>query len=190
VPSNAYVVHLPQLLEDAFELGDAHNRLKTGTRGRQFGLASLNRAAVVLIVSAWESYIEELMRESLHALLPAAGPVGNWPAMSAYVHGLLARFHVPDKENVDRLVQNCLGLANVSAFWGWQNCTSSQAITRLAEALKHRHEIAHGVNPRPRILYAYASSLRILVLNLARCTDSAVRNHLITVHHVALPWPP
>jgi hypothetical protein len=44
-----------QLLRDAEELDDAHTELKTGSPGRQYGLASLNRAVVVMSVSAWES---------------------------------------------------------------------------------------------------------------------------------------
>jgi hypothetical protein len=187
LPSNAFSVHLRQLLHDAVELDDAHSQLRTGSQGRQHGLAALNRAAVVLSVSAWESYIEELMRESLQAL---GGAVGAWPALSAYVLGLLGRFHTPNTGKVDLLVQSCVGIPNVSATWGWQNCTSAQAIARLDTALTHRHEIAHGVNPRPNIHNQYSSSLPLFVRNLARCTDQAVRNHLVNVHHVAHPWPP
>jgi hypothetical protein len=112
VPSNAFAVHLPQLLEDANELDDAHSRLRTGAVGRQHGLASLNRAAVVVTVSAWESYIEELMRECLRALQPAGGAaVGAWPALNAYVLGLLGRFNTPDTQNVDVLIDRCLSLS-------------------------------------------------------------------------------
>ena len=77
MPSNALSVHLDQLLTDATELDTIHTQLRTGLPGRQYGLASLNRAAVVISVSAWESYVEELMRESLEALRPAAPPPGN-----------------------------------------------------------------------------------------------------------------
>jgi hypothetical protein len=67
VPSNAYTGQLDQLLTDATELDAIPTQLRTGNPGRQYGLASLNRAAVVISVSAWESYVEELMRESLQA---------------------------------------------------------------------------------------------------------------------------
>ena len=68
LPSNAFSVHLKALLLDADELNGIHRQLRTGGPGRQYGLASLNRAAVVMSVSAWESYVEELMRESVQAL--------------------------------------------------------------------------------------------------------------------------
>lgn len=71
MPSTALTLHLDQLLQDALELDAIHMQLRTGNPGRHFGLASLNRAAVVISISAWESYVEELLRESLQALRPA-----------------------------------------------------------------------------------------------------------------------
>ena len=100
MPSNAFSVHLGVLLLDAEELSRIHARLRTGGPGRQYGLASLNRAALVMSVSAWESYVEELMRESVQALGPPAPPLGAWPAWNAYVMGLLGRFNTPNQANV------------------------------------------------------------------------------------------
>ena len=113
MPSNALSVHLDQLLTDATELDTIHTQLRTGLPGRQYGLASLNRAAVVISVSAWESYVEELMRESLEALRPAAPPLGNWPALSAFILGELGRFNTPNAQNVANLINRCLGGVNL-----------------------------------------------------------------------------
>jgi hypothetical protein len=190
VPSHAFTVHLQQLLQDALDLDDAHSRLRTGARGRQYRLAALNRAVVVISVSAWESYVEELMRECLQVLRPPAPPLDPWPALNAHVRGLLGRFNTPSAANVAALINNCLGLADVHLSWGWPRCTSAQAVTRLDDALTRRHAIAHGVNPRPTIHNTYSSSLPLFVRRLAACTDTAVRNHLIATLGVAHPWPP
>ena len=128
MPSSAFSVHLNQLLRDATELDTIHTQLRTGLPGRPYGLASLNRAAVVISVSAWESYVEELLRESLQALRPAAPPLGNWPALSAFILGELGRFNT-----------------------NW---------------------------------------LPGFIRRLAKCTDNAVRNHLVTSLGLANPWPP
>jgi hypothetical protein len=189
LPSNAFSVHLKQLLLDAEELDDAHTQLRTGHPGRQYGLACLNRAAVVMSVSAWEAYVEELMRESVQALRPAVPPSGAWPALNAYVLGLLGRFNTPSQGNVEQLIRNCLGLADIHHSWRWRNCTSAQAAQRLADAMIYRHQIAHGVNPRPTVQNYYSSQLPDFFRRLARCTDDAVRNHLANVHGVATPWP-
>ena len=190
MPSNAFSVHLEQLLMDASELDGIHSQLRTGLRGRQFRLASLNRAAVVISVSAWESYVEELMRESLEALRPPTPPLGNWPALSAFILGELARFNTPNGPNVANLINRCLGLANVRVSWGWPNCTSARAVGLLDTALAFRHEIAHGVNPRPTVHNAYSSGLPRFIKRLAKCTDDAVRHHLIATHGLTNPWPP
>ena len=190
MPSTAFSVHLEQLLLDAEELDDAHTELRTGSPGRQYGLASLNRAVVVMSVSAWESYVEELMRESLQALHPPVSPLGTWQVLNAYVMGLLRSFNTPNRENVERLIRNTLGLADVHLSWTWQNCTSPQAVQRLTEAMNNRHQIAHGVNPRPIIHNHYSGQLPDFFRRLAGRTDNAVRSHLINVHGVVTPWPP
>jgi hypothetical protein len=190
LPSNAFTNHLEQLLLDAEELDDSHTELSTGNPGRQYGLASLNRAIVVMSVSAWESYIEELMRESVLALCPLGPPyAAPWPALNAYVTGRLGTFNTPNQHNVEQLIRNCLGLIDVHLMWTWQNCTSAQAVQRLTDAMIYRHQIAHGVNPRPIIHNYYSSQLPSFFRRLARCTDVAVRNHLVGVHGLANPWP-
>jgi hypothetical protein len=189
LPSNAFSVHLEQLLLDADQLADIHHRLRTGKPGRQVGLASLNRAIVVMSVSAWESYVEELLREVVLVLRPPTPPFGVWPALHAHVTGLLNTFNTPNAVNVERLIHNCLGLADVHLSWTWQNCTSTQAAQRLTIAMTYRHEIAHGVNPRPLVQHDYSSRLLDFIRRLARCTDDAVRNHLFNIHGFA-PWPP
>jgi hypothetical protein len=181
---------LEQLLLDAEELDDAHTELSTGAVGRQYGLASLNRAIVVMSVSAWESYIEELLRESVIVLRPPGPPHADpWPALSTFVAGEVRRFHTPNAHNVSNLIQNCLGVPDVRQAWSWQNCTSPQAVSRLDAALTYRHQIAHGVNPRPVIHNYYSSQLPTFIRRLARCTDAAVRSHLVATHGVANPWP-
>jgi hypothetical protein len=143
-----------------------------------------------MCVSAWESYIEQLMKECMQVMRPPVGPIGVWPVLNASVNTLLGRFNTPNAENVARLIHESLGLANVRAAWFWQNCTVLQAEERLNEALKYRHQIAHGVNPRPNILNFYSSQLPAFFRRLSRCTDDAVRNYLVNDLAIANPWPP
>lgn len=190
MPSNAFSGHLIPLLREADELDDAHARLRTGNPGRQYGLAALNRATVVMCVSAWEAYIEELVRESLNALRPPSPPMGVWPALNATIRGQLGRFNTPNVENVRTLISDAIELPDVQHSWAWRNCTWKQAAQRLADVMTYRHEIAHGVNPRPVIHNSYSSQVPEFFLRLGRCTDSAVRNHLVAVHGILVPWPP
>lgn len=189
MPSNAFTVHLDELLKDAEELDEAHTRLRTGNPGRQFGLAALNRAAVVMCVSAWESYIEELVRESIESMRPAAGPLNEWPVHNARILAQLGRFNTPSVDNVRMLISDAIGLPDIQSQWIWHRGTSAQAVQRLTEAIGFRHQIAHGVNPRPVIHNHFSSQLPEFIRRMGRTTDYAVRNHLVTILGIANPWP-
>ena len=187
--SNAYTRHLLHLLGDADHLCDASTQLPVGVPGRPLRVAALNRAVVVVCVSAWESYIEELVRESLNVLRPAAPSLGLWPALNATVRGQLGRFNTLNTDNIRLLISDALGLQDVQTAWAWQNCTSDQAMQRLADAMSLRHQIAHGVNPRPVVATLYANQLPAFFRRLGHCTDRAVRDHFVNILGIANPWP-
>jgi hypothetical protein len=187
--SPAYVDYLEALLQDAEELEAAHKRLRTGKAGRQWKLGALNRGVVVLSVSAWEAYIEELVKVSLEAIRPAAPPMGIWPALNASARGQVGRFNTPNPDNVRTLLLEALGLQDVTTGWHWKGADSTRACERLAEALQKRHQIAHGVNPRPTIHNQYAKRLPAFFKRLGKCTDAIVREHLVQTLGVPDPWP-
>jgi hypothetical protein len=187
--SNALTITLKDLLVDAEELDAAHGQLKTGRPGRQYGLASLNRSAVNSCISAWESYVEELVRESLTAMRPAGPLLGLWPVLNASARSQLGRFHNPGTEQVRQLISDTIGLADVHLSWSWPGCTPEQAAHRLNAILDLRHRISHGVHPRPAVLNSYSSRLSEFFRRLARCTDDAVRGYLVNVLGIANPWP-
>jgi hypothetical protein len=189
MPSNAYHHHLEDLLADARSLMRGHRFIREAGAMAHAERSAFPRAAVVACLSAWESFIEELMREAAAALRPPTPPLGAWPALNAHVHGLVSAFHTPNAGNSDRLVEGCIGLAEVHLSWRWQNTTPVQAVQRLADALADRHRIAHGVDPRPAIPAAFAEDLDRFILRLARRTDDAVRQHLVAAHGLADPWP-
>jgi HEPN superfamily RiboL-PSP-like protein len=186
--SNAYTAHLQILLRDAEELDHAHRKLKTGKRGRQWKLGALNRAVVVICVSSWEAYIEQVIIECLELLKPAAPPLGSWPALNASARSDIGRFNNPTAENTRKLFTETLGVADVTADWYWRNCEPQKACEFLNEALHKRHQVAHGVNPRPIVDNSYSAWLPKLFRNLGRCTDRTLRTHLANVLGVHVPW--
>jgi hypothetical protein len=189
LPSRALTIHLEDLLEDAFDLDAAHLQLRTGRPGRQYGLAALNRSAVSACISAWESYVEELVRESLTAMRPPGPALGHWPALNASARSHLGRFHNPGTDQVRKLISDTIGLADVHHCWSWPGCTPEQAAQRLNQVLDLRHRISHGVHPRPAVNNSYSSGLPGFFRRLARCTDDAVRGYLVDVLGIANPWP-
>lgn len=188
MPSRAYTDHLIPLLNDATEIDDAHRELRTGEPGRQWRLGALNRAAVVMCLSAWEAYIEVVVIEAIASFRPAAQP-SLWQSIVADARGKIGRFNAPNVENVQRLIADTIGLQDVSVCWVWQNTDRARARQRLTDAINYRHQIAHGVNPRPTIHNQYSHSLPAFFRQLSRATDEGVRTYLIDTLHVAHPWP-
>ncbi len=189
MPSNALAAHLEVLLGDADALVGVALRVREELGEGFARTAPMNRAVVVMCVSAWEAYIEELIREALEALRPPAPPLGSWPALNAHVRGQLGRFNNPGPENVRLLLSDSFGLPDIRQAWRWQNCTPDQAIQRLSSAMTQRHEIAHGVSPRPAVFSDTAARLPQFFRRLSNCTDAAVRRHLVNVLGIVHPWP-
>jgi hypothetical protein len=104
--SNAFTTHLLPVLKDADELLDAQVQLNAvmvpaPAPGTQWGLGALNRAAVVMLVSAWEAYIEQVAIEAVEALRPAhPAPLGSWPALYAAVKASAGQLHQPNVQHV------------------------------------------------------------------------------------------
>jgi RiboL-PSP-HEPN len=189
MPSSAHDQYLLPLLEDAAEIETAHGNLRTGTVGRQWGLGALNRAAVVMCLSAWEAYVEELVKEAILAFRPTTPANTLWQSINADARSQIGRFNTPNVENVRRLIADTIGLQDVTLSWHWHNTTPQQARERLTAAITHRHSIAHGVNPRPTIHNQYASRLPAFFRSLGLRTDRAVRDYLVATLAVSNPWP-
>ena len=188
MPSDAFTNHLEVLLRDVREFKDAHQELRTGLPGRQWRLGALNRAAVILAVSAWEAYLESLVREGVTLLRPAAPLLGVWPPWSASIGGSLGRFNTPNAENTKRLFLDSFGLQDIITSWRWQRCSPIHSRAILNEALQIRHQIAHGVNPRPTVHNTYAHWLPGFLRRLGRCTDAALQQHFINEFGINPHW--
>ncbi len=64
-----------------------------------------------------------------------------------------------------------------------------EAVQSLTTVMEYRHQIGHGVNPRPILLNAFSSKLPTFFQRLGRCTDDAMRGHLVDELGIVEPWP-
>jgi hypothetical protein len=190
VPSNAYVGRLVPLLRDAEELNDAYTQLQGVPALQPFATPALNRAVVVMCISAWEAYIEELVREALQTLHTPVPHPGLVQALTELLRDDLDRFNTPSAGNVQSLLRQTIGVADIRRSWYWPGMTITQAGSALGLALNLRHQIAHGAHPRPVVHNHYTSQLPDFFRRLGRRTDAAVRNRLVNHHGIPVPWPP
>lgn len=189
MPSRAYTTHLSTVLADAVEINQGHASLRTGAAGRQYGLGALNRAVVVMCVAAWEVYVEEVVKECLALLRPPAAPLGVWPALNATVRSQVGRFNNPNVQHTRDLIRDCIGLLDITASWAWQGTSSQRARERLEEAITLRHQVAHGVTPRPIIHnQQYARRLPGLFERLGTRTDAGITAYLDNEFGIQTGW--
>lgn len=195
--SKARTQTLEPLLQDVAEVNQAHGSLRTGLPGRVWNLAGLNRSAIVLTVSAWEAYVEDLAIECVDLLKPSAQvvartgqgwPLDAWPAINGATRTAIGRFHTPSSKNVIALFSTAIGLPDVSLGWHYRGCSQTKAVTYLDWLLDVRHQIAHGVNPRPVVRATYATWAPQFIRRIAERTDATVYDHLVNVLGVSPPW--
>lgn len=213
--SKAYNDVLVPLAADVRELLDAHVQLRTGVRGRQWRLGALNRSAVIMAVSAWEGFVEALLVEAVNAVRPPgvppagagaappaapppaapppAGPgaapvvIQHWPALAADAVKQAAKLNTPDTRNVNWLFRSTLGIPKLSDGWSWRGSTVAIAEANLDALMKNRHEVAHGVNPRPTIHNKYAAWLPGFIERLGEASDKHLAAEMVRFFGVT-PW--
>jgi hypothetical protein len=141
----------PRINAQALLAGDGEAIFGAGDRcetGRQWRLGALNRAAVVMCLSAWEAYIEGVVIEVIDSFRPEAQP-SLWQSINADARGKIGRFNTPNVENVQRLIADTIGLQDVTTSWVWQNTTRAHARQRLALVLGMARQRAEAGGPIP-----------------------------------------
>jgi hypothetical protein len=190
LPSNAFTGRLVHLLVDAEQLINAYTRLRDMPALRRYATDALNRAVVVMCISAWEAYVEELVRESLRALHTPVPHAGLTQALNQLLEEALRRFNTPSSDNVRAILRQTIGVPDIRLAWFWAGMTRAATANALGHVLGLRHQIAHGVHPPPAVNNVYASQLPEFFRRLGRRTDTAVRNRLVNHHGITTPWPP
>jgi hypothetical protein len=187
MPSKAMTTHFFELLGDADNLVVVLDGLASQAADQSM-IDCLSRSIIVSCVSAWEAYMEELVRESIELLKPAGTALGPWPVFRAASLVYVGRFNTPNTDQVRNLLAESLGLQDIQQFWEWPGTTRSESRTRLHQIMELRHQIAHGTRPRPIIPSHIASDTRVFFTQLARATDDALLTYL-TACGVPSPWP-
>jgi len=142
-----------------------------------------------MCVSAWEAYVEEVVKEALDILKPASPPLGVWPALNASGRSNVGRFNNPNVQNTRMLLRDCIGLDDITDSWAWDRTTAARACERLEEAIRYRHHIAHGVIPRPVIHnQQYTGRLPAFFRNLGVTTDEGVTDYFNDEYGIATGW--
>lgn len=115
----------------------------------------LKRAGLIMAMTAWETYVEDLLQEATDRRL---GELRN-RQIAHFVRSKLdeeiKRLHNPDYQKTVQLFREYTGV-DLAEHWCWSNCEPKAVKTRLGQYMKLRGDIVHrsrtvspGAPPEP-----------------------------------------
>jgi len=161
-------------LKDVDQLMAAHTAVGGPKPGRKYELVGLNRAAVLMLSSHFEGYLEDVMAEALAALNPQL----NAPTLTG-------GFHNPWPDRIDELFA-FIGMQKPSKNISWQKASNSAVRKNLETLVRTRNKLAHGTTG-VTVNKTDVARLRKYVEGFAERFDKAVRSrvHALTGKN---PW--
>ena len=163
-------------LRDVDQLLAAHEAVTGTERGRRFDVEGLNRAAVLMLSSHFEGFLEELMAEALHAIHPSL----NSPTLTG-------SFHNPWPDRIDDLYA-FLGMEKPARKVSWQGANNASVRRNLEELVRTRNKLAHGTTG-VAIYKRDVRRFRRYVEGFAQRFDDQVAAQVMSMTG-SQPWPP
>lgn len=141
----------------------------------------LKRAGLVMALTAWETYVEDRVREEVDKRLQVVR--GSYVGMfvAKRLEDELKRFHSPTAEKTKKLFHDFLEV-DVATGWEWANYDSAKAKRTLDDLISKRGDAVHrskvstpGIPPGPHLVKREDLDKAIRFLKcLVAATDKAL----------------
>lgn len=95
-----------------------------------------------------------------------------------YANGRIQALNTPNHDNLKKLFSSVVGLSDFAQNWGAKRWSRDAYVTKLDEALKLRHRIAHGTLGTETVGKGRAKAAIALVRRTAGWTSHAVDAHI------------
>lgn len=142
----------------------------------------LKRAGLVMALTAWETYVEDRVREEVQARLKVVSGSYVGKFVTTRLEDELKRFHNPNSEKTKKLFRDFLEIDDVTSQWEWQHVDRLKAKKTLDELIAKRGDAVHrskqsvaGGLPAPHLVKREDLDKAIRFLKcLVDATDSAL----------------
>lgn len=118
----------------------------------------LKRAGLVMALTAWETYVEDRVREEVQTRLRVVNGSYVGKFVTGRLEDELKRFHNPNSEKTKKLFVDFLEI-DVTAGWEWQHFdppkvkkTLDELITKRGDAVHRSKPNAVGAPPAPHLV--------------------------------------
>ncbi|MCD8560598.1 MAG: hypothetical protein LRY75_17630 [Shewanella xiamenensis] len=127
-------------INDARALIECYDELNVKQESQALG--ALKRAALIMTMTAWETYVEDVATELFNNKFGALKgcQIGNF--MEQQFSTRLKMFHNPDSAKTKQIFEEFFGI-DVTEHWKWSNYIPKQARETLNSWLKKRGDAVH-----------------------------------------------
>ena len=140
---------------------------------------ALKKASLILALTAWETYIEDVITEVFHAKfsMVKGSMLGNFAERQ--LEERLKQFHNPGSRKTKQLFEEFFDV-DITESWIWNNVDAKIARTQLNKWISLRGDAVHRVNVDPTAPHVIrkdelAKCIRFIE-ELVKATDLAVAN--------------
>lgn len=117
----------------------------------------LKRAGLVMAFTAWETYVEDRLTESLSLQMKLIKGCSLGEFFQKKLDEELKRFNTPTSDKTKKLYKDFLGIEDVTEGWKWSNYEPAKSREQLNKWIALRGEIVHhakgvSTNPQPHIV--------------------------------------
>src|SRR5262245_5840517 len=106
----------------------------------------LKRAGLIMALTAWETYVEDRVREEMHRRLQVVDGSYVGKFVLTRLEEELRRFHNPSSEKTKKLFHDYLGI-DVTTAWTWQHFDLAKVKKTLDDLIVKRGDAVHRSKP-------------------------------------------
>jgi len=106
----------------------------------------LKRAGLVMALTAWETYVEDLAQELVSGRLAKTNDEHLTALVLGRLESELRRFHNPNSEKTRQLFIDYLGI-DVTRHWRWGGYEPESAMSKLNDLIWKRGDAVHRSKP-------------------------------------------
>ncbi|WP_405243823.1 HEPN domain-containing protein [Lentisalinibacter salinarum] len=199
-----------------FRLVEIHTEIAGPGRGRKHNVEVLHKSAIVLLVAAWEAYVEDIALHAAEFLARNIGQPEHLPRniqhaicenlrestglkpwqiagegwRNVYLDRVKKRvdhFNAPTSDNIRDLFHTGLGMKDVTERWYWTKAPRRNVVRRLDRLIDRRQDISHRVATAGPVNKKYVEHSIELIRKLSAVCSNHVRRHVEEITGDA-PW--
>ncbi len=104
----------------------------------------LKRAALIMVLTAWETYVEDVVEETLNEQMKLLKGSHICHYVNKNLKETYKRFNSPDSKNTKHLFEDFLGV-DVTKRWEWNNFDQEGVCAQLNKWIKRRGDAVHRI---------------------------------------------